>query len=185
MSGLGRELVRSLAELDVVPRLVAQRPRQEWRVGALTVVVGKQRAEVKYARESAGWAKPNAPAIVDALVRARDRLIARSLTPDALLPKLVAAYTAILARRRGKLGDRAPLVDVRDELEYVRAQFAWDMARLVREQRLVVDGRRIDLGVATANATAQRSRVVWIEGDSGRGAFYESFRLIPSGEVRS
>jgi hypothetical protein len=55
----------------------------------------------------------------------------------------------------------------------------------VREQRLVVDGRRIDLGVATANATAQRSRVVWIEGDGGRGAFYETFRLIPTREVRS
>ena len=78
-----------------------------------------------------------------------------------------------------------PLVDMRDAIGTTRAQFAWDIARLVRERRLVVDGRRIDLGIATANATAQRSRVVWIERDGGGGAFYETFRLVEAMEAQS
>jgi hypothetical protein len=170
--------------MNVVPRLVAQRPRPEWRVGVFTIVVGKQRATLRFAREPVGWAKPNAGAIVDALKRARDRLIARSLEPDALLPKLVAAYKALVGKRK-KAGERARLVDVGTRLRtqvrnYTRAQFAWDIARLVREQRLVVDGRRVDLGIATGHAAERRSSVVWIESDSG-GAFYESLRFV---EVR-
>ena len=177
--------MRSLAGTKVVPRLIADRPRQEWRVGVLTFVVGEQRAELRYAREPVGWAPPRAPEIVAALRRAIDRLRERSLPPDELLPRLAAAYAAVLAREGRRPDARAPLVELRDELAkhrgrrpYTRAQFAWDLARLRLEQRLVVDGRRIDLGIATGHAAARRSRVVWIENDSGGGAFYESFRLI-------
>jgi hypothetical protein len=42
----------------------------------------------------------------------------------------------------------------------------------------VVDGRRIDLGVATGHAAGQRSRAVWIENDGGGGSYFASFRLI-------
>ena len=175
--------MRSLAGTNVVPRLVASQP-QEWRLGALTVIVRK-RADLRYARQPVGWAPPRAGDIVDALRRAIGRLHERSLAPDVLLPRLAAAYAAVIARRRGRPGDRAPLVELRAELDdYTRAQFAWDLARLRRERRLVVDGRRIDLGVATGHATSRRSRVVWIENDGGGGAFYESFRLITQ-EVRA
>ncbi len=179
--------MRSLAGTKVVPRLIADRPRQEWRVGVLTFVVGEQRAELRYAREPVGWARPRAPEIVAALRRAIDRLRERSLPPDELLPGLAAAYDAVLVRSGRRPDARAPLVELRDELAqhrgrrsrpYTRAQFAWDLARLRLEQRLVVDGRRIDLGIATGHAAARRSRVVWIENDGGGGAFYESFRLI-------
>jgi hypothetical protein len=66
-----------------------------------------------------------------------------------------------------------------DLADNTRAQFAWDMARLRRERRLVVDGCRVEIGVATGHATARRSRVVWIEDDGGGGAYYESLRMIP------
>jgi hypothetical protein len=179
--------MRSLAGTKVVPRLLADGPRQEWRVGLLTFVVGEQRAELRYARESVGWARPHAPEIVAALRRAVDRLLERSLAPDELLPRLGAAYAAVLTREARRPDARVSLVELRDELAkhrdlrsrpYTRAQFAWDLARLRREQRLVVDGRRIDLGIATGHAATRRSRVVWIENDRGGGAFYESFRLI-------
>jgi hypothetical protein len=126
-----------------------------------------------------GTARAHAPDIAGAWRRALARLEARSMSPDELLPKLAAAYAAVLGRRGARPGDRAALVELRAELAgHTRAQFAWDLARLRRERRLVIAGRRIDLGVATGHATSRRSRVVWIEDDGGGGAFYESFRLM-------
>ncbi|HEX3757428.1 MAG TPA: hypothetical protein VHW23_01925 [Kofleriaceae bacterium] len=116
--------------------------------------------------------------------RARDRLAARSRPPDDFLPALAAAYAAVLRRRGARPGDRVPLVELRDELGGTRAQFAWDVARLRRERRLVVEGRRIDLGVAAGHAAGRRSQVVWIENDGGGGSFFQTFRLIAQ-EVRS
>src|SRR5262245_14646106 len=184
MPGLGAELSRCLADARIVPRLVSERP-QEWRLGALTVVVGRDRARLRYAREPVGFAPPRASEIAGAWRRALDRLHARSTAPDDLLPKLAAAYTEILTRRRGRPDDRVPLVELRAALRgYTRAQFAWDLARLRRERRLATGDRRVDLGVATGHATSRRSRVVWIEDDGGGGAFYESFRLITQEAAR-
>jgi hypothetical protein len=172
---------KKLARLPAdVPRLVAGGPRPEWRLGELTVVVGPGRAELRYAREPVGFAQPSPDAIRQAVARARERLQARSRTPDQLLPALAAAYDAVLARHRARPGDRIPLVELRDQLAGTRAQFAWDLARLRRERRLSFAGRRLDLGVATGHAAQQRSRVVWIENDGGGGSYFQSFRLIAS-----
>ena len=179
-SGLGLRSVRT----GVVPRLIAGGPRPEWRLGELTVVVGPERAELRYAREPVGFAPPSAEAIGAAVERARQRLAARSRAPDELLPALVGAYEAVLAARGARPGDRVPLVELRDQIAGTRAQFAWDLARLRRERRLVIAGRRLDLGVATGHAASQRSRVVWIENDGGGGSYFQSFRLIAQ-EARS
>lgn len=180
MPGFGRQLVGALAGSDVVPRLVAERPEPEWRVGPLTVVVGRERARLLYAREPVASARADAGDIAAAWRRALERLRARSRPPDELLPRLAAAYRDTLARRGIADGQRVPLVDVRAALTgCTRAQFAWDLGRLVRERRLVADGRRVEIGVASGHATARRSRVVWLEPDAaGSGAWYETFRLI-------
>ncbi|TMQ13123.1 MAG: hypothetical protein E6J90_11965 [Deltaproteobacteria bacterium] len=164
--------------------MITPGPPAEWRLGELTVVVGAERAELRYAREPVGSVRATPEAIVGAVQRARERLAARSRGPDELLPALVAGYGAVLARRGGRVGDRVPLVELRAELAGTRAQFAWDVARLRRERRLVVGGRRIDLGVAAGHAAERRSRVVWIENDGGGGSYFEWFRLIGQ-EARS
>jgi hypothetical protein len=178
-----KKLVRSVADPRAVPRLVTGGPRPEWRLGELTVVIGPGRAELRYAREPVGFAEPTREAVAQAVKRARARLEARSRAPDELLPALAAAYEAVLARRGARPGDRVPLVELRDQLDGTRAQFAWDLARLRRERRLVIAGRRLDLGVATGHAAGHRSRVVWIENDGGGGSYFQSFRLIAQ-EVR-
>ena len=165
----------SLEDAGVVPRLVGERP-EEWQLGVLTVVIDRDGARLRYAREPVGRAKPRAGDIATAWRRAIARLGSRSQTPDRFLAALGAAYAAVLARGGGRDGDRVALVDLRAELRCSRAQFAWDFARLRRERRLVVDGRRVDLGIATGHATARRSRVVWLEDDGG-GAYYATFRL--------
>ena len=176
------KLPRSVAP-GPAPRLITPGPPAEWRFGELTVVVGAARAELRYAREPVGSSRPAPEAIVAAVHRAAERLASRSRGPDELLPALAAAYAAVLRRRGARSGDRVPLVELRDELGGTRAQFAWDLARLRRERRLVVGGRRIDLGIATGHAAARRSQVVWIESDGGGGSFFQSFRLIAQ-EVR-
>ena len=173
MPGLGRELQQSLAGTNVIPRLVAEKP-QEWRLGRLTVVIANQRARLRYAREPIASTRASAGEIATAWRRALARLEQRSLSPDELLPKLAEAYRVLAPHG----GERVPLVELRAELGYARAQFAWDLARLRRERRLVVDGRRVDFGVATGLATSRRSRVVWIEDDGGGGAFYETLRIL-------
>ena len=184
MPSAGKKL-SSVAGTDAVPRLIAPGPPPEWRIGELTCVIGAERAELRYAREPVGSSRPTPDAIIQAVQRARDRLAARSRGPDELLPALAAAYAVVLGRHGARPGERVSLVELRDELTGgTRAQFAWDMARLVRERRLVVGGRRIDLGVATGHATARRSRVVWIENEGGGGSYFQSFRLIAQ-EVRS
>lgn len=179
MASLGRELARSLAGTELVPRLVAEHPKQTWRLGTVTVLVGRERADLRYAREPIGWCKPTATAIAAAAQRAIRRLQERSAAPDGFLPRLAAVYTKLAARA----GDRVPIVAIRDALDTTRAQFAWDLARLQRERRLVIDKRRIDLGVATGHAASRRSRVVFVENATG-GVFYETFRLIQLEENR-
>lgn len=175
----GPTLPRSIPGFDAVPRLIAPGPPPEWRIGELTCVIGAERAELRYAREPVGSSRPTPHAIAQAVQRARDRLAARSRPPDQLLPALAAAYAAVLGRHGARPGDRVQLVELRDELAgTTRAQFAWDIARLRRERRLVIAGRRIDLGVATGHAVARRSRVVWIENEGGGGSYFQTFRLI-------
>jgi hypothetical protein len=170
---------------ELVPRLITAGPPPEWRIGELTVVIGAARAELRYAREPVGSARPTPDAVVEAVRRARARLAGRSRGPDELLPALARAYAVVVDRSGGRPGDRVPLIEVRGALEgYTRAQFAWDIARLSRERRLVIGGRRIDLGVATGHAAMRRSRVVWIENEGGGGSYFQSFRLIAQ-EVRA
>jgi hypothetical protein len=99
-----RKLVRSATG---APRLVVGGARPEWRLGELTVVIGAERAELRYAREPVGFAEPSPEAIRLAVARARERLQARSRTPDVLLPALAAAYQAVLAARGARPGNAA------------------------------------------------------------------------------
>ena len=184
MLGFGKELRRAAAESQIIPRLIAERP-EEWRIGRLTLVVepGRAAAQLRYARVAVARAPRDAEGIMTAWRRALASLVARSLSPDEVLPLLETGYGALLARQGAAAGERVALVDLRAEVakvhrRHTRAQFAWDLARLRQERRLVHGGRRVDLGVATGDAALHPSRVVWIEDDSGAGQFYLHFRMI-------
>jgi hypothetical protein len=180
-----KELRLAAAASQVEPRLVAERP-EEWRLGTLTVVLARDSnaAQLRYARLAVARARGDADAIVAAWRRALTTLTTRSLAPDRFLPLLFDTYQALLKQASRPAGERIELTAVRDHVlgvrrGYTRAQFAWDLARLVRERRLVHTGWRIDLGVATGTATSRASRVVWVEDESGAGQYYQSFRMLP------
>jgi hypothetical protein len=176
----GKELRLAASASQVVPRLLSERP-EEWRLGPLTVVLaGERDAQLRYARLAVARASgTDAGAVMIAWARALTTLESRSLAPDALLPLLATAYDAL----RGA-AERVELTALRDHVAasrrgYSRAQFAWDVARLRRERRLVHAGRRLDLGVATGHAAARPSQVVWVEDDTGAGQYYRFFRMLP------
>ena len=179
----GKELRLAAAASQVVPRLVAERP-EEWRLGALTVVLGAgDGAQLRYARQSVARATSDAAAVMAAWQRALAQLERRSLAPEAFLPLVAEAYRAVLATAGLAPGERVALTAVRDQLAsgrrgYGRAQFAWDLARLKRERRLVHEGWRLDLGVATGTDTSRPSQVVWVEDESGAGQYYRLFRML-------
>ena len=176
MAGLGRELADALAGSDVVPRLIAEGPQPEWRLGALTVVVGEAQARLRYAREPVGTRARQRRRHRRRLAKALDRLSARSRPADELLRQLADAYRR--ARGRGGVG-RVPLVDVRAAIAGTRARSSpgiWRGCGASGASSSTVC--RIDIGVATGHAAARRSRVVWIEDDGGSGAWYETLRMI-------
>lgn len=183
MAGFGAELRRAAEREGLLPRLVSERP-EEWRLGPLTVALkAAGAAELRYARVAVARSSADPTAIMGAWARAIDLLRARSLPPDAFLLLLSDCYASLIDKAGLPAGERVSLVTLRTEVArrkrgQTRAQFAWDVNRLRRERRLVYQGRRIDLGVATGNAALIRSRVVWIEDDSGSGQYYVSFRML-------
>jgi hypothetical protein len=188
----GKELRQAAATRKVVPRLVCESP-QEWRLGPLTVVLDRAAgtAQLRYARLSVARAPGEAAAIMDAWTRALAALEKKSLGPDQLLPRLADGYRALLARDQRAAGERVELSELREALVtaatkqgYTRAQFAYDLARLRQERRLVHAGLRLDLGVATGMATSRSGRVVWVEDESGAGQYYQSFRMVKESQTR-
>jgi hypothetical protein len=185
----GQDLRHAARENRVVPRLLADRP-EEWRLGPLTVVVDRRRgsATVRYARVPVARARCQGATVMTAWRRALAALATRSLPPDTFLPALAAAYRALLAAAGRPAGERVPLVELRESVAravgrgYRRAQFAWDLARLRRERRLVHDGWRVDVGVATGMQAGWRSRVVWLEDAQGSGQYHAWFRLLRAAE---
>jgi hypothetical protein len=182
--GFSKELRDAAAARDVVPRLGAERP-EEWRLGPLTVVLDARAgtAQLRYARLPVARAAGEAAAIMAAWTRALAQLERRSLPPDQFLPLLATTYAHLVTQSARAPGDRLALPALREHVAksirgYTRTQFAWDLARLRRERRLVHEGLRIDLGVATGHAAARSSRVVWVEDESGAGQYYETFRML-------
>ena len=179
----GKELRLAAATRSIVPRLLCERP-EEWRLGPLTVVLaGERDAQLRYARLAvARAAGAEAGAIMVAWHRALATLEARSLAPDDLLPVLAAAYDDLVAAAVAA-SDRVDLTVLRDRVVagrrgYSRAQFAWDVARLRREHRLVHESRRLDFGAATGQSATRPSQVVWVEDDAGTGQYYRHFRMV-------
>ena len=172
------DLRDAAAEVGLRPRLLAEQP-EEWRLGLVTVVVDRQRgtAQVRYARTPVGRARCEAAQVIAACRRAVERLGKESLAPDRFAALLAAGYAALAGQR----GAPVPLLSLWPEVgraagrkAYPRAQFAWDIARLRREQGLVLPEGRISVDVATGTP----GRALWIEDEAGTGQYYRTLRLV-------
>lgn len=172
------DLRDAAAEVGLKPRLLAEEP-EEWRLGLVTVVVDRRRgtAQVRYARMPVGRTRCEAPAVIAACRKAVERLRKESIAPDRFAAALSVGYAALTRQR----GAPVPLLSLWPEVgraagrrRYARAQFVWDIARLRREQGLVLPEGRISVDVATGTP----GRALWIEDEAGTGQYYRSLRLV-------
>lgn len=178
-----RDLSRACAEGGVTARRISDQP-EEWRIGHLTIAVQRaaDRATVRYARlPVVNGVACEASAVIRACRTAAQRLHRRSHAPDDLWNELFAAYGTLAGD--DAMGTRVAINDLIAELgrrrgRYPRVQLAYDLGRLIRERRLVRDGVRIDLGVATGHVGGKKRRLLWLEDASGAGQYHETFRLI-------
>jgi hypothetical protein len=111
---------------------------------------------------------------------------------------LLGAYRSLLARAGREFGERVDVVDLLPEValavqgekfrgdprrgsfaDYPRAQFAWDLAALVRSGLLAAGGLRLEIGPATMGTTAHKRRVLWLEAGPGGGQYCLSLRFVP------
>jgi hypothetical protein len=194
---LVQDAVQALREAGAEPRSIGDSP-PAWRVGHATVTldVARGKAVVSYARETIAEA-PLVPArIVDAWQSALAALAKRAQAPARFHEALLGAYRALLARTGRSFGDRVEAVELLPEVavtaqgeqfradprrssfsDYPRAQFAWDLARLLESGLRGAGGLRLELGPATMGSTARKRRVLWLEVGPGGGQYYSSLRF--------
>jgi len=149
----------------------------------------KDRAAVDHAGEPLVEGVPLVPErLFSAWQAAQARLAAGETPPERFADLLIEAYDKVGARDPGRrAGARIPLPDVHFEMfvgrqvgqartsptrsrikEYPRAQFAWDLARLMDAAEYQVRGdRRIELIAASASASKSRTSSVSVVAEDG------------------
>ncbi len=91
-----------------------------------------------------------------------------------LVPEL--AFLGTLASGKARKGDRP-------RREYDRVQFAWDFMRMWRGLHgLELNGRRLNLGTATINATKNKRSVLFLEEGGTHGQYYLSIWFTKKAE---
>lgn len=112
--------------------------------------------------------------------------------PAYVLSLFYTAYRRLLNQLKPSDG-RVPLVELLPEMSfltqseafrkdpgknnfvpYERAQLAWDLARLRHSGVMSVDGKRINIGVATLKSTSKKKNVLYVEDAGGAGQYYIS-----------
>ncbi|MDI7268679.1 MAG: hypothetical protein QME96_11865 [Myxococcota bacterium] len=192
-----QEVVQAFRAAGAEPRPLGDSP-PAWQVGRATVTldVARGKATVTYARETIAEA-PLVPArVVDAWKAALGALEKRAQAPERFHESLLGAYRGWLARAGRAFGDRVDAVDLLPEVavamqgddfladprrssfaDYPRAQFAWDVARLLESGLRGAGGMRLEIGPATMGSTARKRRVLWLEVGPGGGQYYASLRF--------
>ncbi|MBI5487022.1 MAG: hypothetical protein HY905_06790 [Deltaproteobacteria bacterium] len=194
-----REVVEALRAAGAEPRRVGEDP-PVWEAPPLGITLDETRgkAVVSYAREPLAEAPLAAGRIAQLWREARDALTKRARPPAEFREVLLGAYRAVLARAGRAPGERVDLVDLLPEIalvvqgdkfrsdprkgsfsDYPRAQFAWDLAALVRAGLLSAGGLRLEIGPATMGTTAHKRRVLWLEAGAGGGQYCLSLRFVP------
>jgi hypothetical protein len=128
--------------------------------------------------------------VVAAYERARREICEREVNLDALLAELFEAYQRTLRLAEKQMGARMGIVDCYRELilvrqplsfrrtpsklsfvDYPKSHFAYDMLELRRRHKLIHEGWRLNLGVATIDVGADSTRAIFLATGATEGQF--------------
>jgi len=189
--GLSRDLKGLCEKAGLDFRVVRSEDPIELRIPPLSVEIDLKAgvASLRFARQEVAHCPADPAQIVKAHAAAL-RALGTSFDEKKYVEACWRAYRTALAETGGKPGDRVELLDYLPHLAmqlqskrfrtdpvegnfrgYSRARFAYDVLRLRRARSLELDGKRIEFGVATGTSATNKSRVVYLEDEEGRGQY--------------
>ena len=136
--------------------------------------------------------KLNVEQVVAAYERAKKDICERNIDLNTLLGELFEAYNRVLKLSDKPMGTRTIIVDCYRELimvrqpaafrktpskqkflDYPKTHFAFDMMQLRRQQQMVYDGHRLNLGTATIDVGSDSARAMFLATDANEGQFIQ------------
>ena len=136
--------------------------------------------------------KLNVEQVVAAYERAKKDICERNIDLNTLLGELFEAYNRVLKLSDKPMGTRSIIVDCYRELimvrqpasfrktpskqkflDYPKTHFAFDMMQLRRQQQMVYDGHRLNLGTATIDVGSDSARAMFLATDANEGQFIQ------------
>ena len=136
--------------------------------------------------------KLNVEQVVAVYERARKEICERNVDLNSLLGELFEAYNRVLKLTDKPLGTRTIIVDCYRELimvrqpasfrktpskqkflDYPKTHFAFDMMQLRRQQNMIHQGHRLNLGTATIDVGSDSARAMFLATDANEGQFIQ------------
>ena len=136
--------------------------------------------------------KLNVEQVVAAYERAHRDICERDVDLNELLRELFEAYNRVLKLLEKPIGTRAIIVDCYRELimvrqpasfrktpskqkflDYPKTHFAYDMMQLRRQQIMIYQGHRLNLGTATIDVGSDSARAMFLATDANEGQFIQ------------
>jgi hypothetical protein len=144
--------------------------------------------------------KLNVEQVVAAYERARREICERNVDLNVLLGELFEAYNRVLKLTDKPLGTRTIIVDCYRELimvrqpasfrktpskqkflDYPKTHFAYDMMQMRRQQQMMYQGYRLNLGTATIDVGSDSARAMFLATDANEGQFIQHLYFTKEG----
>jgi hypothetical protein len=164
---------------------------------AVTIDVGANKGTIRFGGEPITPCQANADSVMAAYDIAYNELEGKSWDPKTFFNQLRKAWLQAGGKDSVELVQVLPLVALARQSDkfrrepitkhfrpYSRAQFAYDLYRLMRDKTLSCDGYRLSLGTATGDSTRDKKRVFFIENDRGRGQYHLTLRFVRDGGAK-
>jgi hypothetical protein len=144
--------------------------------------------------------KLNVEQVVAAFDRARREICERNVDLNVLSGELFEAYNRVLKFSDKPLGTRTIIVDCYRELimvrqpasfrktpskqkflDYPKTHFAYDMMQMRRQQQMMYQGYRLNLGTATIDVGSDSARAMFLATDANEGQFIQHLYFTKEG----
>ncbi|MEO0092849.1 MAG: hypothetical protein ABIK67_01135 [candidate division WOR-3 bacterium] len=139
------------------------------------------------------------PTIYETIHSFNERIKRHLTPPKDFLKNLIRAYERYTKLNNIPAGEKVLLIDLLSELvllsqpasfradpakdkfrEYSRIQFSYDLYNLKQRENFVIGKHRLRLGVATFDATTDKTKSIWVpDNEQGDGTFYSYLVFEP------